>query len=223
MPALRCWTGLILLVAVVGCALGPAAPVSPLATPVSENPSLMPVGDLDLLWNTTVDVVDDYFTIDREEPVRHLGDVLTEGRIDTFPEIGSTVFEPWRRDSANSYEKLESTLQSIRRQAVVRVLPASGGYLVDVAVFKELEDVIRPERAPVGAATLRNDNSLDRALPPVGERLTSAGWIPVGRDVALEQQILCQLKGRLGVPVTTLPFGPPAAAPALAAPVPGPR
>ena len=30
------------------------------------------------------------------------------------------------------YEKLESTLQSIRRRAVVRVIPAEGGYLVEV-------------------------------------------------------------------------------------------
>jgi hypothetical protein len=201
------WLGTLAVLAAWGCALSPV-PVSPFTAPLSENPSLLPVADRDFLWITLVDVVDDYFTIDQEEPVRQLGDVLTEGRIDTFPEIGSTVFEPWRRDSANSYEKVESTLQSIRRQALVRVIPDSGGYRVDVAVFKELEDVPRPERSTVGQATLRHDNSLDRATPTVGERLTSAGWIPVGRDVALEQQILCQLKGRLGVPVSTYPIAP---------------
>lgn len=201
------WLGALGLLAAWGCAVSPT-PISPLAAPMSENPALVPVADRDFLWITLVDVVDDYFTIDQEEPVRQLGDVLTEGRIDTFPEIGSTIFEPWRRDSANSYEKMESTLQSIRRQAVVRVIPASGGFLIDVAVFKELEDVPRPERATVGQATLRHDNSLDSPTPSVGERLTSAGWIPVGRDLTLEQQILCQIKGRLGVPVSTYPIAP---------------
>jgi hypothetical protein len=196
------WLAALALLAACGCA-GAPAPLPPPAV-VSENPALMPVADLDFLWNTTVDVVDDYFTIDREEPVRQLGDVLTEGRIDTFPEIGSTVFEPWRGDSANAYQRWESTLQSIRRQAIVRVVPASGGFLIDVAVFKELEDVPRPERSTVGAATLRHDNSLNQPTPIVGERLTSAGWIPVGRDMVLEQRILGQLKGRLGVPITAI-------------------
>jgi hypothetical protein len=199
--------GALLVLGACGCAVNPA-PLPPAAATLSENPALVPVADRDLLWITAVDVLDDYFTIDREEPVRQLGEVLTEGRIDTFPQIGSTIFEPWRGDSANSYEKIESTLQSIRRQAVVRVVPASGGFLIDVAVFKELEDVPRPERSTVGQATLRHDNSLDRSALPVGERLTSAGWIPVGRDIALEQQILCQLKARLGVPVATYPLLP---------------
>jgi hypothetical protein len=206
------------LIGVCGCALAPPGP--PTGVIVSENPVLVPVSDRDVMWNTLVDVVDDYFTIDREEPVRQFGSELTEGRIDTFPETGSTLFEPWRGDSTNSYEKLESTLQSIRRQALVRVVPAGGGYLVEVAVFKELEDVLRPDRSTVGEATFRHDNSLDRATVPVGERQTSAGWIPMGRDVALEQQILCQLRGRLGMPVAAITPLPAVGAPVIVQPVP---
>ena len=41
----------------------------------------------------------------------------------------------------------------MRRRAVVRVIPAQGGHWVDVAVFKELEDVVKPEHATAGAAT----------------------------------------------------------------------
>jgi hypothetical protein len=167
----------------------------------------LPEADRDLLWQHLVDVVDDYFTIDREEPVRLIGNVLTEGRIDTFPEIGSTYFEPWRQDSANGYEKLESTLQTIRRQATVRVIPTAGGYLADVVVFKELEDLARPEHATTGAATLRHDTSLDRVAAPLGEQPLTQGWIPLGRDVALEQRILVQLRNRLGIPVQCVPPG----------------
>ena len=47
-----------------------------------------------------------------------MGSTLTEGRIDTFPKPGATLLEPWDHDSADSYERLESTLQSIRRYAV---------------------------------------------------------------------------------------------------------
>lgn len=199
---------LLLLAAVTGCAVDipgqGGAPAIPIA---SENPALVPGVDREVLWQNLVDVVDDYFTIDREDPVRLIGDVLTEGRIDTFPEVGSTYFEPWRRDSANSYEKLESTLQTIRRQAIVRVLPSGGGYLVDVAVFKELEDLAQPEHATVGAATLRYDTSLERVAQPIGPQPLQRGWIPLGRDVALEQQILLQLRGRLCVPVRPIAPG----------------
>jgi hypothetical protein len=190
------------LSACTGCAVDipgqPAGPGIPLA---SENPAVLPGVDRDLLWQHLVDVMDDYFTIDREEPVRQIDDVLTEGRIDTFPDIGSTYFEPWRRDSANGYEKLESTLQTIRRQATVRVIPTAGGYLVDLAVFKELEDVARPEHATAGAATLRHDTSLERVVQPIGDQPFVQGWIPLGRDVALEQRMLVQLRNRLGIPV----------------------
>jgi len=193
--------GSVLFIACCGCALNATPAPLPLAMAVSENPALLPVADREFFWDTLVDVVDDYFTIDREQRVHQVGNELTEGRIDTFPEIGSTYLEPWRRDSVNSYEKLESTLQSIRRQALVRVMPSAEGYVVEVAVFKELEDLARPDYATSGGATFRYDNSLDRTELPVGERSTTQGWIPQGRDIALEQQILCQLKARVGVAV----------------------
>ena len=163
-----------------------------------DNPTFLPVTDHEFVWETTVDVVDDYFRIEREEPVRLMGSAPTEGRLDTFPAVGSTLFEPWRRDSASRYEILESTLQSMRRYAVVRVIPAQGGYLVDVAVYKELEDALEPENASAGKATFRNDSSLTRVVSPAGTQRINDGWIPKGRDSALEQRILGQLIDRVG-------------------------
>src|SRR5687768_18332009 len=79
----------------IGCAVNiPGQPVGAVVPVASENPAVLPAVDRDLLWQHLVDVVDHYFTIDREEPVRVIGDVVTEGRIHTFPEIGSTYFEP---------------------------------------------------------------------------------------------------------------------------------
>ncbi len=175
---------------------GPAAP-GPTAAVVYDNPTLLPVADPGVAWETVVDVVDDYFEIDREDPVRTIGQTITEGRIDTFPQTGATLLEPWRCDSVGLAERLESTLQSIRRQATVRVTPTQGGYWVEVAVYKELEDVARPEHATAGAATLRYDETLRRIEQPVGARPIHEGWIPLGRDPALEQQMLADLHARL--------------------------
>src|SRR4029079_9597093 len=119
------------------------------------------------------------------------------GRIETFPITGSTLFEPWRRDSTAGYEKLHATLQSIRRRATVRVIPAEGGYLIDVVVQKELEDLDKPEHATAGGATLRHDGTIVRQEGPPGRLSVTLGWIPIGRDVTLEQRILADVSGRL--------------------------
>ena len=163
-----------------------------------ENPTLLPAADYQCVWETVVDVVDDYFAVDREEPVRLVGDTLTEGRLDSYPLVGATIFEPWLHDSADWQQRMESTLQSIRRRAVVRVIPAEKGFWVEVAVFKELEDVVHPEHSTAGAATFRYDNTLTRVVNPVSEQEINEGWIPQGRDAVLEQRILGQMRARFG-------------------------
>jgi hypothetical protein len=167
---------------------------------LAQNPMYVPLSDREFLWNQLIDTLDNYFRIEREERVRLVGGVLTEGQIETLPLPGATLLEPWRRDSVFGYERRYATLQSIRRRAIVRVRPQSdGGYLVDVAVYKELEDVSQPEYSTVNVESLRHDGTLvrpgERAMPGPA----TLGWIPVGRDVALEQRILTELRGRLGV------------------------
>jgi len=183
-----------------GCAQPPTwqSPPGPQVAPLCDNPCFIPIADPARAWETVVDVIDDYFKIEREEPVRLAGNTLIEGRIDTFPKVGATMFEPWEHDSANGDERVESTLQSMRRKALVRVMPAQGGYWVDVAVLKELENLPRPEFATAGAATLRYDDSLVRVVNPVGAQPPTMNWIPQGRDPALEQRILGHLLARCG-------------------------
>ncbi len=163
-----------------------------------QNPALIPSGDHEFVWETIADVVDDYFKIDDEQPVRLTGQIATEGRLTTFPEVGSTIFEPWRRDSVSRRDKIESTLQSIRRQAEVRVVPDQHGYMVEVLVYKELEDVRDPDLASAGKATFRYDSSLTRVVDSLGERDPNKGWIDMGRDPALEQRILSDILVRTG-------------------------
>lgn len=189
-----------LLVAVWGCAAGPpyAVPSGQPAPMFFANPAFVPYANPEHVWGNLVDVVDDYFAIKQEEPVRQVGDVLTEGRLETFPRVGATVFEPWRQDSANEYERMESTLQSIRRRAEVRVTPANGGFWVHLAVYKQLEDVKGPIGSTTGGATFRHDTTLTRVVGPIDEQETHNGWINRGRDTALEQRILEQLLSRYG-------------------------
>jgi len=189
---------------------GATAIVGPAIVPQSA--VIVPAMNRDFVWDQIVDVVDDYFKIEHEERLKLVGGVPTEGRIDTFPVTGATLFEPWRKDTANLYERWESTLQSIRRRADIRVTPVDQGYLVDVAVWKQLEAVDRPLRASAGAATFRYDTSLNRdtefdadpnRIPgdparPIGPRAANSGWIDLGRDAALEQEMLGRIASRLG-------------------------
>ena len=179
----------------------PPAPTLPEAAgPVYQNPVLVPPGDHEFIWETVVDVVDDYFKIKEEEPVRLVGQLQTEGRLDTYPEVGSTVLEPWRRDSVGRRERWLATLQSIRRYAVVRVIPdpQRQGYLVEVNVYKELEDVAKPAHSSAGQATFRNDSSLHRVVDSLADQDPHKGWILLGRDPALEQRILSEIFTRTG-------------------------
>lgn len=167
------------------------------ATGPLPNPLEIPVSDHEFVWNQLVDTVDDYFPIAREERVRVIGNVMTEGRIDTFPKTAATAMDVFRKDSTKGFETWHGTFQSIRKHAEVRVLPGQDGYGINVIVRKELEDLDRPELSLVDASAFRFDGSLVR---PQGQRLggvTTLGWIPIGRDLDLEQKILADLYSRL--------------------------
>ncbi len=211
--------------------LGPAVPQynipQPLptkayqGTQIVNNPLSIPIADRDVAFDQIVDVVDDYFKIEREERVRQTGDILTEGRIETFPQTAATIFEPQRGDSVTLYDRWESTLQSYRRRAFIRVMPEPQGYLVEVIVQKELEFVPRPTNATAGAATLRHDNSGDRrteAEPifgrsvgddprPVAIAVQPLDWIPKGRDLHLEQEFLIRIAEKLNASTAALKSG----------------
>jgi len=197
------WGISLLCLIIVGCAgsFTPPPPGGTVPIAVAQNPVFFAGVDREVLWNQLVDELDDYFRIEREERVRVIGDVATEGRIDTFPTIGATLFEPWRRDSTPGFERIQSTLQTIRRRAVARVIPSEGGYMVSIEVLKELEDLNRPEFASVATGAIRHDGSVaadDDVTTPEGA--VTLGWISLGRDTQLEQRMLTNLQARLSAP-----------------------
>jgi hypothetical protein len=205
----------IALACAAGCSSGTTwtAPTQPSNTIVLDNPLLVPPGDPEYVWETVVQVIDDYFRIEKETPIRPIGDTFTDGELRTFPLVGATIFEPWAHDTANSYERIESTLQTIRRFAIVRVAPAppgQAGFLVQVSVFKQLEDLAQPAMAlggpgAAGPAAFHYDGTESRVVNPVDDQEITRGWIPQGRDPALEQRLLGQMYYRF--------FGGPGANP----------
>jgi hypothetical protein len=193
------------------------APGNPVGAPPSGSAGptavVIPPIDAEVIWKRLVDVVDDYFKIESEQRVVFADGVPTEGRIDTFPQTGATLFEPWRGDSVGFRERLESTLQSIRRTSTVRLSPDPAGWRLEVSVLKELENLPRPMQATTGGASFRNDDSLYRygsPLPTLGEQIgeqprpvanptRNAGWIPIGKDQLLERRIIDKTLAALGV------------------------
>jgi hypothetical protein len=187
---------------VVATAPAPVA-VAPPPPTAYANPIFIPIADPECAWEQIEDVVDDYFRIESEDPARIVNNVPTEGTMRTVPEVSPTIFEPWRRDTGDPEQRTENTLQTMRRRAVIRVMPVQGGQNVEVAVFKDLEDNARPEHATAGAATFRYDSSLSRVTNPVGGDAITKGWINQGRDTSLEQQIICNLLTRTSTAAAT--------------------
>jgi hypothetical protein len=162
------------------------------------NPLTLPPAEDLFVWLQVVDVVDDYFRIRSEQPVQNRGDMVLEGRLETTYQIGASTAEPWRKDSTDGFERLQSTLQSIRRRAFVFVRPLGAGYEVEVIVQKELEDTDRSLDASAGSATASRDNTVGRRRRAVADNSpVTLGWIPLGRDESLEQRILQDILGRV--------------------------
>lgn len=173
-------------------------PAGPEVPPGPMNPILVPVTDDQLAWEQIVDVVTDYFPIAREQQARRGYDGWIEGRIDTQYQGGATWLEPMRHDSVGAFNRWESTFQTIRRRAVVRVIPDAGGFLVEVVVDKELEDLPQPEHASAAVAAFPHDGSLpSQRAGGVSRTHSSPRWIPLGRDPALEARMLAEIHARL--------------------------
>jgi hypothetical protein len=177
-----------------GCATGPLLDNPALFQPQAgtcENPVYIPLGPTATAYNTVfenvLDAVDDYFEISYANRY--------DGRIETFPRIAPGIEQPWKPGSPDFDQRLEATLQTIRHRASVLIQPADdGGFFIQVTVFKELEDLPRPVRQTAGAASFRDANTVERQYEVIDPTIFENNWIPLGRNAALEQAILQQIK-----------------------------
>ena len=177
---------------------GMAVPNVPLdgSVPV-VNPVPLAEQDPEFIWLQIIDTVDDYFRIKTEQRFERSTERWQEGRVETFPEIGATYLEGWRKDSLPGFQRLQSTFQTIRRTCLIKVTPMTTGYSMSVEVIKELEDVDRSASSGEGSAAVRHDGTIVRTdLELLGQPIT-LGWIRQENDTELEQKILREVLGRV--------------------------
>jgi len=158
-------------------------------TALVSNPIFVSANNEEAVWERTVDVLHSYqFRIARENKLN--------GIIETDYKVGSGLLEPWHRDSRGFVNRLESSLQSIRRRVFISITPApsAGGMLIGVEAFKELENIVVLTTNTAGAATFQDNKPLQRDLNLVVGEATPYGWIPMGRDVVLENDIVRSLQ-----------------------------
>jgi hypothetical protein len=189
---------LTLLIAVVAAVSGGCVSGTILENPgliqsdpavVVENPVWLPPGPgaYGQVFEKAIDIIDDYFEIAYANRY--------DGRIETFPRVSPGYEQFWKPGTPDSYQRLLSTLQSIRHRGAVLIQPAKdGGFFVQVTIFRELEDLPRPVRATAGTAAFRSDNTVERQFEVIDPGTLEANWIPMGRNTELEQLILQRLK-----------------------------
>jgi hypothetical protein len=155
-----------------------------------QNPAAVGHPSYDYVWETTIEVLEKYFDVAYEN--------RWSGWIETKPQSAATLLEVWRPDSVDIAERLESTLQTVRRRAYVHLQPgATGGFVITVEVYKELEDLPQPIGTRFGGG------SFISSIEPTREEIVSSpikpsqGWISLGRDLKLEARILDEIQRRV--------------------------
>lgn len=162
---------------------------------LTVNPTMLPPVNPDFLWLQIVDTVDDYFRIKSEHPLNGI-----DGSLETTYAVGASILEPWNRNSTGGFERLQSSLQSIRRKAIVNVYAQESGFSVEVVVLKEIEDVDQSQGASEGSIATRHDGSITRGRDVFSGDPVTLGWIQLGRDTSLEQVILNEIVDRVTKP-----------------------
>ncbi|GAB5441683.1 MAG: hypothetical protein Fues2KO_20320 [Fuerstiella sp.] len=171
-----------------GCAAPPLATKTAAMTAGQPNAIEISADRFDMMWERAVAVLNDYhFEIARESRI--------EGVIETWPRAGSNLFEPWHQDSVGYTNRLESTLQSIRRKVTVTFRnTAPGSMTMIVHVDKEIEDVPGLAAGYEGGATFSEAAPLERDLDQVVGQTGASRWLPRGNDRLLEVELLKQIR-----------------------------
>ena len=183
--ARRCSTLPLAVLIAAGCAaMPPMAPVGP-------TPTVVPGTITETTWEQTVDALHSFhFSIEKENRLA--------GTIQTGYLPGAGLLEPWHYDSVTLGDRIESSLQPIRRRALVTLTQINTGVQVNVEVIKERENPSGPTRHSSGVATYPGGQPLQRDLNVVIGGSTPPGWIALGRDAALERVLLTAIVARIG-------------------------
>lgn len=176
-----------LTVWLIGCVIGCLS--SPPQAP-SGGASSIQISDSqrDFLWERAVVVLNrNHFQVARESKL--------EGVIETAYRGGSGLLEPWNPDSVGLSNRMESTLQSIRRKVTVSMQSTgTGTTTLNVRVDKELEDVPGAAANYEGGATFSESQPLSRDLSQVVGQNGPSRWISIGRDPLLERKLVSEIQ-----------------------------
>jgi hypothetical protein len=180
------------LVLQAGCASGPLKENPVLIHPdhviPQDNPLYIPQGPMSYakVFEKCLDVIDDYFEIAYSNRY--------DGRIETHPMVAPGLEQPWKPGSPDFYQRLLAFFQTIRHRAIVLISTADdGGYYIEVTILKELEDLPVPVRSTAGSASFRINSTIETQFEVIQPTVYEPNWIPIGRDVKLEQVILERL------------------------------
>ena len=175
---------LVVLASVCGCLSGP----QPGTQRYGASAIQVPENQRDMVWERAVAVLNNFhFMVARESKL--------EGVIETQYRAGSNLLEPWNPDSVGYANRLESTVQSIRRKVTINSQNSDVGLVtVSVRVDKEIEDVPGLAANYEGGATFSDAQPLQRDLNQVIGQSGPSRWLPRGNDPALEAEITRQIQ-----------------------------
>ncbi len=177
------WLVCCALLFVCGCLSSP-----PKAASGGSSTIQVAASQRDSLWETAVVVLNrNHFQVARESKL--------EGIIETDYRGGSSILEPWHPDSVGFQNRIESTLQSIRRRVTINMQASGGGVMtVHVRVDKEIEDLPGLAANYEGGATFSESQPLNRDLNQVVGQSGPSRWLPVGRDPLLERKLISEIQ-----------------------------
>ena len=171
-----------------GCSYWSAAP---------ENPMQLAAADPETVREAITETLEDaYFEVERPQ--------RSPDRIDTLPLVSAYPAEFWRKDTRTAYDRTESALHTVRRTVTVLMAPGAssesgeGTMQVEVRVLKErlaLPEGLDARSANEAYSTFSHQRkALDEFEKHWGRGLE---WMDHGRDPAMEQYLLTQIRRRL--------------------------
>ena len=181
--------GVLAMALLAGCAAAPAPAESLIVTTDS----------FDAAFGVSRDVLRGrYFEADRVD--------RRAGVITTLPSTAGASWELWRRDSADAGGRALAALHTIRKTVLVKIAePESGGCRIAVTVTMERQQA--PNLEPTATSDLYSLYSrhgfLGQQYGTGGraetrwERKAGAWWTDIGRDLALEHDLLKEIAARL--------------------------
>lgn len=174
------------MAAIVGC----QRPVRDITMTVRKPTVSIETAALSQAWDEILDVLREH----NMEPDRQ---DFRARIITTHPEVSGQWFEFWRADAQGLYQRLESSLHTIRRRVEVRFQPADGRLKLDLVVHVQRKT--QPERQ---VTTASGALQIYREKLPIytGEKLPAGEgvyWVDLGTDPLFEKYLLERIRRRL--------------------------